>query len=256
MIQKHFAFYPKFAIIIGLVFIFLTIIGTQLHEIGHLVVAKSFGYETQLHYRSMNKEYKGYFKDEDVIKLQELNDKYLPLTVEELENLDDSIKKQAEMLIFKIDKKFPYNKTHDFWITLGGPLQTILTSFIGLLILWCRKSKHRTVFGTIDWLGVLLGLFILREVFNTVYGLIKCVLFSNCYFNGDEFRLSQLLELNQWVLPLITTVFGSFIAYHIIFKVIPKQYQFTFIIAGFIGGLSGYALWFGGLGEFCYSLYN
>ena len=254
--MKQLKFYPKFALGVFMCFVLLTIVGTQLHELGHVTVAKYFGYETELYHGSMIWSYEGEKNDPDYIKYQKILDTYSNSNPEEIEHIDESIKAEAEALMIKIEAKFPYNKTHHFWISFGGPFQTILTSFIGLCILYYRKSKFKTVFKVLDWLGVFLGLFILREVYNTVSALFVCGVYSTCYFPGDEFTISQLFGLNLWVVPIITMIFGGLIACYIIFKVIPKQYQLTFIIAGVIGGLSGYWLWFGGFGKFCFSLFN
>ena len=48
-----FNFILHFAIRIACTFIFFTVIGTLSHEYGHIAVAKYFGYETELHYGSM-----------------------------------------------------------------------------------------------------------------------------------------------------------------------------------------------------------
>ncbi|WP_299888834.1 hypothetical protein [uncultured Lacinutrix sp.] len=236
----------KFPLLVIVAFIFFTIIGTITHEFGHISVANFFGYETTLHYGSMEYIPKGYNQDEDVILFDAFNDKYKNI---KYEDLDESIKKEADLLLDRINNKFNVSAKHSFLITLGGPVQTVLTSVFGLLILYYRKSKKRPNFNIWDWLGVFMSLFILREVFNTLSSLFKRFFYNTIDFYGDEFRISRYLDLNQWIIPIITCLIGLAISSHIIFKVIPKQYRFSFIIGGLIGGISGFAIWFGFLGK-------
>ncbi|MBQ0785943.1 MAG: hypothetical protein KBT69_00475, partial [Oceanihabitans sp.] len=68
-------------------------------------------------------------------------------------------------------------------------------------------------------------------------------------FYGDEFGISRYIGFNQWIVPSISFILGLAISLFIIFKVIPIKYRFSFIISGFIGGLLGFAIWFGFLGS-------
>jgi hypothetical protein len=65
----RFEILPKFFFIIFLAFILFTIIGTLSHELGHIAVAKYFGYETTLDYGSMAYS-KDFYKDGDVKELE------------------------------------------------------------------------------------------------------------------------------------------------------------------------------------------
>ena len=232
-----------------LTFIIFTIVGTLSHELGHIAVAKYLGYETYLSYGSMTYYQKGYQNDEDVKEFEILNDKYIKEGITTPEQLETHDLSHFNNLISNIEKKFPNNKRHSLLITLGGPAQTVLTCLIGLLILYFRKSKRYSSFRILDWLGVFLGLFILREVFNTTMAIFKTLIFGSTQFYGDEFRMSTAFNLNQWVVPVITMIVGVIISIYIIFKVIPMRYRFSFLVAGLIGGILGYGIWFGFLGE-------
>ncbi|RSK40465.1 hypothetical protein [Mangrovimonas spongiae] len=247
MNYSNFSFKLTFYIVLG--FILFTIIGTLSHEMGHIVVAKYFGYDTTLSYGSMNYYPKGYMEDEDTKRLIKLNETYFNTPYEAL---DDSVKKEFENVINRIETKFEWKNT--IWVTLGGPIQTILTSFLGFIILYFRKSFKKETFKLWDWLAIFLSLFILREVFNTVMALVETALGIKSSFNGDEFKISRYLGYNPWVIPVITAGIGLLISIGVIFKILPKQYRLSFIIAGFIGGVLGYSVWFGFLGNFLFSL--
>lgn len=247
--MKFFKFTPDFSQCLIFTFIGFTVIGTLSHELGHIAVAKYLGYETYLSFGSMYHLPKGYNQDKNVIELEELEQKFQDEGITNIEELDKNLFDHYNNLVAKIQEKFKNNKAHDLLITIGGPVQTILTCLIGLFILYFRKSKRRRDFEILDWLGVFLGLFILREVFNSVTATFTMLISGSTQFYGDEFRISSAWGLNQWVVPIITMLIGIAISMYIIFKIVPLKYRFTFIVSGFIGGILGFGIWFGFLGE-------
>jgi hypothetical protein len=181
-------------------FILFTINGTLSHELGHIAVAKLLGYETTLHFGSMNWE-------------------------------------SAQ----------PYSTKDDFYILIGGPLQTIFTGILGLCILYVRKS--RTKWRPIDWLAIFLSLFWLRPVFNLVISFFNHLYSNtNSYFGGDELRVSNHLTIWEGSTSLSTAIIGFLISYIVVFKIIPTSFRNNFLISGFIGGLGGFLFWFKILG--------
>lgn len=242
---------PIFSIYIFLAFIAFTAIGTLSHEYGHILAAKYLGYETKLDYGSMIYYPKGFYEDKMVLERIEMIKPYEEIPYEEW---PEDLKQEVKLLSEKIEKNFQWYD--GILVTLGGPLQTIATSFLGLFILWFRRSKSKTEFLFMDWLGVFFGLFVLREVFNTVTGLLEIIFNGYRDFAGDEFGISRYFGLNQWVVPIITMLIGVAIALYIIFKVIPFRYRFSFIVSGFFGGLAGFGIWFGFLGRMLFKPFN
>jgi hypothetical protein len=240
-----FNFIPHFAIRIVCAFIFFTALGTVTHELGHWAVAEYFGYETHVSYGSM-----AYYNDER--ENDPLFAEYREIQFENFEKIQAKEPFEQEdrwkELIAILKEKYPYDESEAAWITFGGPAQTLLTGFLGLFILFYRKSKRKEFFVFLDWLGVFLALFVLREVFNFVSALFYTVVYGPNDFPGDEFQLSEYFELNQWVLPAIGMLIGLLISLYVIFRIIPLKYRFTFIIAGLVGGLTGFAIWFEALG--------
>ncbi len=242
----QFKFLPKFSGIIILTFIVFTAVGTLLHEMGHITVATYFGYDTELHYGSMNWKNTAKHTDSLYIERTQLIKKNLE-AIKKKEDFKDKAK--LDELIQQLNTKYPNEFTHRLWITSGGPIQTILTSIVGLLILFYRKSKSRKVFKILDWLGIFLALFILREIFNFVTASYSFLFREKSDFGGDEFKLSEYFFQNEWIIPGVTLVIGMLISLYVIFKIIPIRYRYTFIISGLIGGILGFAIWFGFLGE-------
>lgn len=238
-------FIPHFAIRIMCTFIFFTVIGTLTHELGHIAVAKYFGYETSLHYGYMNYDYPGYKEDPLYLEFRVIFEEHKD---DLATNVGFPAKSRYLELIDQLKAKYPRPKPHAAWITFGGPAQTILASFIGLFILFYRRSRQKDFFVLLDWLGVFLALFILREVFNFVFAAIKFLLYGRTNFNGDEFRLSRMLGWNEWVIPAVTMILGVVISVYVIFRIIPIKYRFSFISAGLVGGILGFFIWLEWLG--------
>lgn len=219
--------------------------GTLSHEFGHVAVAKYFGYETKLSYGSMKYDYPGLKEDSIFIEYQQIWKE----NIESIKNKKEFNGQERYLeLLGTLKLKYPHPKPNGHWVTLGGPAQTILTGFLGLFILFYRKSKKKDYFVLFDWIGVFLSLFVLREVFNFVMTLYSFIFNGSTISNNDEFKLSRHLELNQWTIPTMTMILGLIISLYVIFRVIPLKYRFTFIISGFVGGVLGFFIWLRWLG--------
>jgi hypothetical protein len=233
----------KSLLILTTVFILFTAIGTVSHEYGHIVVAKYYGYETSLHYGSMKYYPKGYFQDVDLAAYKKLTKEYWKTGYE---SWPDDVKKKAEEYQNILEKRYWNEKSNmGLYITIGGPLQTILTGILGLTILFVRrKIIQNNGLKIIDWLGVFLGLFWLREIFNLVHSLVSEIISPNGkWFGGDEYNISEDLNLWSGTIPIILGIIGLLISIYIVFKIIPMNLRLTFILSGLLGGISGFILW-------------
>lgn len=230
--MKSQTLYPRLFAMLAMGFILCTIIGTVTHEMGHGVVARHFGYETHLSYASMSYEHP--YADEFRARYE--RDK------EYIEADEDSPEKEAfleyraalgEMI-----------EGHAFWITAGGPLQTMLAGSLGLLILWFRRKKiyAKSTLNVGEWLAVLLAYFWSRQVFN-FFTSLPDFFAGKLHFRGDEPRLSEYLELPLWTVGLVTFIMGSAALLWVTFRLIPRTYRFTFIISGLAGSAAGWFIW-------------
>lgn len=219
----------KELLILILVFILYTPIGTVSHEFGHISFAKFLDYETSLHYGSMN--YHSALEDEQA-KIYEENKLVIA------NGTDFKQKAEYENGI----KKLNSNK---LLIIAGGPIQTILTSMIGLVLLFFRRKKIKeNGVKIIDWLAIFLALFWLREVFNLVMFIISEIVSPNgSYFDGDELILSEMLDLWPGTLSIALGFIGFLISLIIIFRIIPLKMRQTFVLSGLIGGILGFIIW-------------
>ena len=100
----------KHLIYFSLGFVLFTIIGTVSHEYGHIIVAKSLGYETTLHYGSMNSYPKGYLEDENVIAFKNLTKDYVGV---EYDSWPKEIQEKAEEYNNILEKRYWNEKSNN-----------------------------------------------------------------------------------------------------------------------------------------------
>lgn len=218
----------KFAIIIYFSFILFTIIGTLSHEFGHFIVGRYLGSKTSIHYGSTS------------WGKSELYDKIIEIYTENKDAIDAKKefpqKREFEILTTESSK-------NSFWMTLGGPLQTMFTGTIGFLLILLIRKRHQFASKLSHWVCLFLALFWLRQPTNLT-SLILSKPFNGRYStSADEIRLAQYLELPQSSIIWVTGVLGLIISGVAILKFVPKVKLITFCISGFLGGISGYVLW-------------
>ncbi|HET6994518.1 MAG TPA: hypothetical protein VFI06_06035 [Chitinophagaceae bacterium] len=222
-------------IILVFAFIGATIIGTLSHECGHYLMAKSFGYSSRISFAS------AYWNDPQ--KFEVLDTIYSQYSKEIVEGSTFPRKAEFEQL----------SRTYSndsLWITAGGPLQTLLTGTIGLILLLVGKrsfqSRQQLTFR--QWTLVLITLFWLRQAAG-LFLLVCWYVFTRQFFSkGDEIKIAVHLGLPSWSLIAVTGMIGFGVLYLVVFKFIPRQQRLTFILAGMTGGIAGYILWLHWLG--------
>lgn len=236
----------KFSFITFFCFIAFTVIGTLSHEYGHILVAKYFGYDTVLHYGSMNYENGPMYNE-----LLMIHSKYK----NEIEN-DLDFPEKAKWNELRIAYRNKRLQDGEF-VTFGGPIQTMGVGCIGLLILFFRRKKRELNFTLLDWTAVYLSLFWLREIFNLTHSIVAALGFiTTCNFNlikmpvyrGNEGQISYIFNLPNMTIPLILGILGFAVGYYVVFYIVPKRYRLNFFFSGIIGGLAGFVIWLGLLG--------
>ncbi|MEQ8908833.1 MAG: hypothetical protein RIC95_06555 [Vicingaceae bacterium] len=190
----------KFSFTILLVFIAFTVVGTLSHELGHISVAQFLGYDTQLHYGSMN---------------------------------------------WYGDSSYQLKPSNAFWISLGGPAQTLITSFLGFSFLLYREFKMgKRKFQLLDWIAVFLALFCLRQLMNPVVGFGEFLFFDQpLTFGNDETKLAESLKWPLGSISIASACISFIISMLVLFKFIPRNLRSSFLLGGILGGFLGYSLW-------------
>lgn len=230
---------PKLLLLFTLTFIFFVPIGTLSHEGGHIAVAQMLGYDTELFYGSAKW---------DQSTLLEMRKAFYDKYASEIKNNTDFPERED------YDKFVQKWGSDSFKITVGGPLETILTSIFGLMILFFRREKQRINGFTLlylYWLAVFLSLFWLRTTFNVLYSVVRALWAGRTPLVGsisDETRMAAYLDLPSWIFSVSLGLTGLLVALFVVFGVVPQEKRLTFILAGLIGGIVGYVLWLDMLG--------
>lgn len=141
--------------------------------------------------------------------------------------------------------------TDSFWISLGGPLQTLLTGTIGLILMIVQRKSFRnaTTLTIGQWFLVLITLFWLRPAANFVTWIGGYFINGRFSLRGDEIKIASFLLLPLWSVLVVTALMGLLILTIVVFKFIPAKQRLTFLCAGFAGGITGYILWLKCLGK-------
>jgi hypothetical protein len=230
--MKNRILHPRLFALLALTFVLSTIIGAVSHEMGHIAAAKSFGYKTKLHYAAAS-----FAPEKDVV----FDSLYKADSLKIIAQTPSPEKQRFEQYRTELREK---RKHEEFIISLAGPLQTMLTGTIGILILYLRRKKI-TAAGMkgIDWLAVFLALFWSRQLANFILVLLAYFMFGDFNHFGDEEKISHYLNLYPITINLITGIPAALILLWTVFVIIPKQQRFTFIIAGLAGSALGWMVW-------------
>lgn len=219
----------KAFIFLTLTFILMTVVGTLTHELGHYSVSRMLGYEASINYQS------SFHWD------REFNEYYISV----YEKYSNEIKNDLDFPGKANFEKRMNNYVNDqFWILLGGPIQTMLTGTIGLLLL--LVYRHRFInserITTVGWALVFISLFWLRQVANLFMAVLTFVTKGQPSLRGDEARLAMHLDINIWSIQIITGILGLIVLW-VVLRLLPKGIVLTFLVSGLTGGILGYYLW-------------
>lgn len=241
-------FQPKLFVALLTGFISFTIVGTLLHETGHYLVAKYYGFDASVHYghTSFDQMPVAFRRDNDSIQawqikyhlVHQIDDRYVvvdTVAFPQKQRYQALVKKQQQILL-------P--------IHLGGPAQTMLTGTLGVGLLlinrrwWQQKPQLRV--GV--WLVVFMALFWLRQLFNLVMATFTVLRQGQWSARLDEVLIARNLHLWPASISLVTGLVGLGVLSFITLRVIPASQRPTFIGAGLLGGTFGFWLWLVWLG--------
>jgi len=142
------------------------------------------------------------------------------------------------------------SKEDNFLFILGGPLLTMLTGTIGLMHVFInRKTFYFTrKLSFIQWIMIFLASFWLRQLFNFFTAVIRFIKKGSFSIRSDESKLDVYFGFENGTSSTITALLSIVLIAFLFFKFIPKLQRLPFLVAGLIGGILGYILWFKYLG--------
>lgn len=143
------------------------------------------------------------------------------------------------------DPNNPIVTGHPLAITLGGPVQTMLTGTIGLFLLFLYRNNFYQAdkLSSKQWLIIFLSLFWLRQTANFCTWIGGYFLTGKFSSRGDEIHIANYYELPTWTVITTTAFIGGLTLAIITFKFIPSRQRITFLTAGLTGGIGGYVFW-------------
>lgn len=200
---------------IFIVFFIAAIVGTLAHECGHALVGEMVGFKTSVHYQYTNCEN----------CLEKFN----------------AANNSALMHEFKRNRVL---------FTWGGPLQTILTGFTGIIgLLVVHRKQQIDAYNIKHLLLLTLSFFISRNVFNEVFFWSKYLTTKELPYRCDECKLLEHYHVNPVTGHTLILLVSSAILCWVTF-VLLKKHRLQFIIWGGTGSLSGGLLWLYVIGKY------
>ena len=135
--------------------------------------------------------------------------------------------------------------TDNFCISAGGPIETMATGSIGLLLLFIFRKKFYSAdrLNLLQWVIVFTSLFWLRQTANFLTWIGGYMITGRFSLRSDEIILARLLNFPIWSISIVTAFAGILVLTLVVFKFIPALQRFTFLLAGIIGGIAGYIIW-------------
>jgi hypothetical protein len=222
---------PRLFALLCLSFVIVTIAGTLSHEMGHIAVARYFGYETRLFYASSG-QYTPRYKAVD---------KYY----KKYKNLIISGTPSPEKASYF--RQYNTLKKEDNAINLGGPLQTIITGTVGVIALCIRRRKiSKKGMRFTDWFFLMLAFFWSRQLFNFLIKLYSVL--KGHRSHSDESKIDSYYNLPVGTVSSISALVATVLLSWLVFFVLPKQERITFLASGICGSILGWFIWMHWLG--------
>ncbi len=134
---------------------------------------------------------------------------------------------------------------HRILVNIGGVLTTV---FIGTIsFIYINKLQARNTLAY--FCALFFCLFWMRPIVNFGFGVMNYILQNGNLFGGDELQLSLLLNLPAGFFSILFAILAAFVCGYTFFFIVPNSQKIQFILAGCIGGIGGYIIWFIFLGK-------
>jgi hypothetical protein len=189
-------------------FFIAAIAGTVKHECGHWLAGTLVGFKSSVHYAYTN--------------------------CENCLELNHAAKNGQELLVYE-------HKSILF--TFGGPIETLLTSIIGIICLMLLSRKQVIdAYNTWHLFWITLSYFISRQVFNAAALFGIYFVKHDWSHRSDESKLFTYFQIPQLFGFSVMLLLCSLVLAWITFGIV-KQHRMQLIVWGFLGSMFGAAFW-------------
>ncbi len=158
---------------------------------------------------------------------------------------------QGHEVIINYRGAFCYDELpHSLLFSASGILTPIIIGSIGLIVLFLRRKTfigEKLLFG--QWILIFIAMFLLRQSDNFAYAVLRYFVTGKFRCQNADTYIAELLNLPIQSIQLTMVAIGLIVLSFIVFRFIPKNQRFTFLLAGIVGGIGGYYLWFYELGK-------
>ncbi|HOW30507.1 MAG TPA: hypothetical protein PLP88_03000 [Bacteroidales bacterium] len=219
----------KFFLIVSLAFITLSLTGITLHEIVRKVTGEAIGYRCT--YNSGLGQLLFYNEEmqSDILRIRQANENAIKANqyFQEKSKWDQLLQKDRK------DKAM---------IELFGLIFSVFFSLSGLLLLAFRR-KAKDNFGLLDWVGLMLSMFVAKEAVMSFVRLYSGRILCDHAKLAEQFGF-QVFGFEGFILAV--SIF--FVVFMLLFYV-PGKKLLLFLLGGLTGGLTGILLWIRFMGE-------
>jgi len=135
--------------------------------------------------------------------------------------------------------------SHIIAVTLGGPVQTMLTGTLGVMLLFIfRRSFFRSDnLSSGQWIIIFISLFWLRQTVNFCIWIGGYIINGSFYSDSDEVNIARYFKVPDWTIITVTAAIGVIILAVVTFRFVPNGQRLIFLLSGLIGGILGYLFW-------------
>ena len=213
-------------------------IGTLTHEIGHYTFAKINNIEAIIKY---NRTDLPVYRNIALDVKNEVDEKMLVCANNALlENA--SFEWYSISSVLSTETKLKYKEYLEVlkFVTLGGPISTILIGSLAFIILFFRVKKEKICLNFINLLLIFFSFFWLREVFGFA------MLFFSKNINlvySDELILARLYKLPILSITITLAFIGLYVFYRIFIN-LDRKIRNHFLVGVGFGSIFGFFFWF------------
>ncbi len=215
----------------------LFILSTFWHEMGHYIPAKLLGYSPTFQYSAVH-------YDDKTTSLNRIDSIYSIYNYEIINDIDFPGRKEYNKLRSDLINQ-------PFYITLLGPVLTLLTGLFASFYLYYRRWKRRgTDWHFLDYLLVMISLNFSRNSYFLFLFLLRYIK-GKKYLAGfsDETNIAFFLNINANYIIISLGLFAGLFLFINFFLMVPVKQRYQFLLTCLLSWIFGNFFWMNNIFE-------